>query len=66
MDKNPISGEDFIKKYRAYEQESPEDFIKRYSSTETELREFQAYSGLPFSDNLFERSSPDPLNNILP
>jgi len=27
---------------------------------------FQAYSGLPFSDNLFERSSPDPLNNILP
>ena len=34
---------DFLKKYRAHEQETPEDFIKRYSSTETELRETIAY-----------------------
>ena len=39
MGKNPLSDEEFIKKYEAYEKESVENFIKRYSSTEKELRE---------------------------
>ncbi len=43
MAKNPLSEDDFLKKYRPHEQESLEDFIKRYSVTETELRETIAY-----------------------
>ncbi len=43
MDKQPLSGDAFIKKYEAYEKESVEDFIKRYSSTEKELRDTIAY-----------------------
>ena len=43
MDKTPISDDEFIKKYEAYEKESVEDFIKKYSSTEKELNETIAY-----------------------
>ena len=43
MDKTPLSDDEFVKKYEAYEKESVEDFIKRYSSTEKELRETIAY-----------------------
>lgn len=43
MDKTPLSDDNFIKKYEAYEKESIEDFIRKYSSTERELRETISY-----------------------
>ena len=43
MPQTPLSDDEFIKKYEAYEKESVEDFIKRSSSTEKELRDTIEY-----------------------